>query len=339
MTVATLLIVVFWGGLTAYAILGGADFGAGILHLLAPAGLEGRRQRRAITAAIGPLWEANHVWLIFFLTGLLTAFPAAFAALGSAVLAPATLALLGIVVRGAGLAFASQLTAADDAQRPLRLAFGLASAATPLVFGSLAGGLARQRLVVDDGTVRTGGGLALWVGPFQLGVGLLAIAVCTALAAVFLTFESARAGEQTLASSFHRLALRATTTTVALAGAALLLAAMFAPTLFDGLTGRGWPALLAGLFALGVTLIALRAYRIRLARIAMVVATAAILWGWGLAQFPRLVGQHLTVATAAAPRAELNAIAIALAAGAAVLAPSLWLLYGAFRRNPTHIAR
>jgi|SRR6185312_12449081 len=129
MTLADVLIAVIWSGLTAYAVLGGADFGAGVLHLISPTHLAGRRRQESIRAAIGPAWEANHVWLIFVLTGLLTVFPDAFAALGSAVLAPASLALVAIVVRGAALAFGGQLTIADRAQRPVRLAFGLASVA------------------------------------------------------------------------------------------------------------------------------------------------------------------------------------------------------------------
>jgi cytochrome d ubiquinol oxidase subunit II len=339
MTIADVLLSVFWAGLTAYAVLGGADFGAGVLHLLAPGGLVGGRRRRAITAAMGPVWEANHVWLIFVLTGLLTAFPAAFAALGSALLVPATLALIGIVVRGAALAFAAALTATDRARRPLQLAFGLASATTPLLLGAIAGGLARQRLVVEGGAVRAGGGLTLWVGPFQLAVGLLALAACTALAACFLTVDTGRGGEAALARGFRRLAVKATATTAGLAVVALALAAALAPPLFRGLSGRGLPVVLAGLVALAVTIVALRRRRDRLARAAVATATAAFVWGWGLAQFPRLVGPHITVASAAAPPAELHAIAIALAAGATLLLPALWLLYGAFRRHPTEVTR
>jgi cytochrome bd ubiquinol oxidase subunit II len=339
MTVANTLIGVFWAGLTGYAVLGGADFGAGVLHLLAPAGRAGRGRRLAIAAAMGPVWEANHVWLIFFLTGLLTAFPRAFAALGTALFVPATLALFGIVVRGAALAFASQLTGADRSRRPLRLAFGLASAVTPLLFGATAAGLARQRLVVTGGAVQAGGGIALWLGPFQLAVGLLAVAACTALAASFLTVETGRAGVPLLAGTFRAHALTATAITAGLALAGLVLAGVYAPALFAGLTGRGLPAVLAGVLALAVALTALRRRRDVVARAAVAAAMAAFVWGWGLAQFPRLVGRDVTVSNAAAGAAELHAIAIALAAGGALLLPALWLLYGAFRRHLTEAVR
>jgi cytochrome d ubiquinol oxidase subunit II len=279
------------------------------------------------------------VWLVFFLTGLLTLFPGAFSALGAAVLVPGTLALLGLVVRGAAFAFAGQLTTFDRARRPLHVAFGVASAATPLVLGATAAGLARQRLVVDGTTVRSGGGTALWLGPFQLEVGLLAVAACTALAAACLTLDMRRADERALARVFRGAAVWATAVTALLAAGGLSLAALDAPVLFRGLTGRGLPAVVTAIAALAVALVALARARDKTARAALAVAMAAMVWGWGVAQFPRLVGRHVTVATAAADPAELHVLAIALAAGAVLLAPALWLLYGAFRRHPTEVMR
>jgi cytochrome bd ubiquinol oxidase subunit II len=339
MTLADVLIAVIWSGLTVYAVLGGADFGAGVLHLISPAHLAGRRRQEAITSAIGPVWEANHVWLIFVLTGLLTAFPDAFAALGSAVLAPASLALLAIVVRGAALAFGGQLTIADRVERPLRLAFGLASAAAPLVMGALAGGLARQQVIVDGNHVRSGGGAALWLGWLQLATGLMAVAACVAVAAVLLAARSSARGEERLARGFRRHAAWATAATATLAAVALGLSSSDAPRLYSGLTGRGLPAVILVAVALAATAASLRLRRDRWARGAAVLAMAGLVWGWGLAQFPRLVGPRVTVASSAAPAAELHAIAIALGAGAVLLLPSLWLLHGAFRRPAAEVAR
>ena len=339
MTLADVLIAVIWSGVTVYAVLGGADFGAGVLHLISPAHLVGRRRQNAITTAIAPTWEANHVWLLFVLTGLLTAFPDAFAALGSAVLAPASLALVAIVVRGAGLAFGGQLRAADRVQRPVRLAFGLASAAAPLVMGALAGGLARQRVIVDGGHVRSGGGAALWMGWFQLTTGLMAVAACTAVAAAMLAARSSRQGEERLARSFRGHAMWALGAAAALAAAALALSSGAAPRLYSGLTGRGFPAVIVACLGLATSAAALHRRRDGWARGAAVVAMAALVWGWGLAQFPRLVGPRVTVASSAAPAAELHAIAIALGAGALLLLPSLWLLHVAFRRSAQEATR
>jgi cytochrome d ubiquinol oxidase subunit II len=167
----------------------------------------------------------------------------------------------------------------------------------------------------------------------------MAVAACTALAAAFLTVEMRRADEVVLARAFRGAALWATAVTALLAAGGLALAALDAPVLFRGLTGPGLPAVLAGLAALGVALAALAGARDRVARAALAAAMAALVWGWGLAQFPRLVGRHVTVANAAADPAELHVLAIALAAGVALLLPALWLLYGAFRRHPTEVLR
>ncbi|HEY6759233.1 MAG TPA: cytochrome d ubiquinol oxidase subunit II [Baekduia sp.] len=337
MSAAGALMAVLWVTVTGYALLGGADFGAGILHLLTPTGARGRHVRGAIGGVIGPVWEANHVWLILFITGLLTIFPVALAALGSALFAPATIALLGLVVRGAAFAFAGQLTAADGVRRPLQRLFGLASVLTPAMLGAVAGGLARQRLVVVDGTVRAGGGAGLWVGPFQALIAVLAVATCAATAASFLVVEMARAGEMRLAARFRRQATWALLASALLAVAALLLSADEAPALHAGLVGRAAPIVLGGPVVALAALVALRAGRDRLARAAVALFVVALVWGWGVAQFPRIVGPSLTVDDAAAAPAELHAIAIALAAGAALLVPALALLYGAWRREPPEV--
>jgi cytochrome d ubiquinol oxidase subunit II len=140
-----------------------------------------------------------------------------------------------------------------------------------------------------------------------------------------------------LARAFRRLALRATVATSGLAIAGLALSELEAPRLFHGLTHRGLPAVIVGLAAFSATIEALQRDRDRAARAAIIIAVTALVWGWGLAQFPRLIGAGVTVQNAAAPSAELHAVAIALAAGALLLLPSLWLLYVAFRRYASEV--
>jgi cytochrome bd ubiquinol oxidase subunit II len=175
--------------------------------------------------------------------------------------------------------------------------------------------------------------LSLWIGPFQLIVGALAVALCAALAAIFLAVEMTRAGEPELAASFGRRGLWATTAAGALALVALVVASGAAPRLFDALTGRALPEVLSAIVAGSVAVGALWRRRYRLARASIGLSAAAIVWGWGIAQYPRLVGPELTVGNAAASGPELTAIAIALGAGLLILAPSLWLLYVGFRRQ------
>ncbi len=194
---AVALIAVVWTAITLYAVFGGADFGAGILHLIVR-GPNAVRQRRTIVQAMGPVWEANHVWLIFAITGLFTAFPRALQALGTLVFAPATLALIAIATRGAAFAFAAGADGEPGAQAMFTRLFGATSLAAPFLLGTVAGGLARAR----------GGPTGFAIGPFELAIGTLAVAICAALAATFLTVECRRAGDERLATSFRALALR-----------------------------------------------------------------------------------------------------------------------------------
>jgi cytochrome d ubiquinol oxidase subunit II len=283
-----------------------------------------------IAKAMAPVWEANHVWLIFALTALAAAFPPAWAALGTIAFLPASLALIAVVVRGASLAFAGQLEPRSRGARRLRRLFGSASVAAPLLFGMIAGGLARGRVAAP---------FAFWFGPFQLLVGMLAVALCTALAASFLAVEAQRAGERGVERAFRTRGLYAIGAAAALAGLALLVARSAAPVLLTGLAHRGLPAVLVAGGAFAAALAAFHRGRVRVARAAVALAATGVVWGWGLAQYPRLVGPAVTVTTAAASGAELQAVSVALAAGFVLLAPSLWLLYAAFRRQPIEVTK
>ena len=325
---AVALIAVVWTAITLYAVFGGADFGAGILHLIVR-GPNAHWQRRTIVKAMGPVWEANHVWLIFAITGLFTAFPRAFQALGTLVFAPATLALIAIAIRGAAFAFAAGAEGEPRAQALFTRLFVATSLAAPFLLGIVAGGLARAR----------GGHSGLEIGPFELAIGAMAVAICAALAAAFLTVECRRAGEERLATSFRALALRATTAVGALALASLGLAHLEASSLFGGLSGRALPEVLFALAALVGGHLALRRRYYSVARASLGLAVVAVIWGWGLAQYPRIVGPGTTIASAAATGPELTAVMIALASGLVLLIPSIWVLYVAFRRQPLEVHR
>jgi cytochrome d ubiquinol oxidase subunit II len=327
--VSVALIAIVWAGLTVYAVLGGADFGAGLLHLLAR-GPDAARQRSAITRAIGPVWEANHVWLIFAITGLFSAFPRAFERLGTVAFAPGTLVLVALVVRGSALAFAAHAGDEPKAAILFQRLFGVASIAAPFFFGAIAGGLAR-----DGG----GGQFGFWIGPFQLVTAALAVAISAALAATFLTVESRRAGERQLAAVFQSWALRAVVAVTVLALAALALAPVEAERLFHGLDHRALPEVAVALLALTGALTALRRQQYVLARAALALAVGAVMWGWGFAEYPHIVGSAATVANSAASAPELTAVTFVLGGGLILLAPSLWALYVAFRRQPQEVSR
>jgi cytochrome d ubiquinol oxidase subunit II len=311
--------------LTAYAILAGEDFGGGILDLTSGESIE---QRNAIARTIGPLWEANHVWLIFAITILFSAFPKGFAALGTVLLAPFTLAVMAIVVRG--VAFGLRTEAAGRQARSARslgLAFGAASVAAPLLFGACAAALAQvSSSAHGPATVSS----LPWTGLFAGVVGLLAVALCAHLAATFIANRLKQTGDDALAERFRRRGQQTGASVLALSALSLLAAAWKAPSLWHNLSTTALPLVVIGLLSTVISLYALGRRRYLLARGATMLTAAAIIWGWLIAQSPRLIGTRLTIHAAAATPPALTALAIAGVAVLIAVLPAFYLLYVLF---------
>ncbi len=314
--------------LIIYALAGGADFGGGIWDLLA-SGQRAQRQRGAIAAAIAPIWEANHVWLILVVVVLFTAFPAGFSAVMTALNIPITLMLVGIVLRGSAFVFRGHGSRPEPGRRHWSRLFGAASAFTPVLQGVILGAMATGRIRVADGRVTTGV-FAGWLTPFALSCGGFALGLFAFLAAAYLTVDTR--GEPDLQDDFRRRALWSGSALWPLAGMVYLTARSGAPALFHGLT-RWWsPLLLAAacLCAAGA-LAGLWSRRFSLARTAAAGQVALILAGWSLAQYPCLLTPDVTVENSSAPEATLRLLVLALAAGCIVLLPSLVFLFRLFK--------
>jgi cytochrome d ubiquinol oxidase subunit II len=325
----TAILGIVWLGLTLYVLLGGADFGGGVWDLVA-SGRRAEDQRRLIAAAIGPVWEANHVWLIFVLTGLLSAFPAVFADLSIALYLPFSLALVGIVLRGSAFAFRSHGEPESAWQRAWTRVFGVASLITPFVLGAAAASIASGRIRVVDGAVRADL-VGAWTGLLSLFAGLFAVAICAYLAATYLTVEAVQRGERELEDDFRARSMVTGAVAGGLALVGLLLVRAEAPILWDGMLDAGLAfAVLSAVGGLG-SLVAVWRRRYRLARAGAVVAVSSVLFGWGVSQWPYLIVPDVTVADAAAPAETLRVVAIGFGIGALVLAPSLYLLFRIFK--------
>ncbi|MCW2947563.1 MAG: terminal oxidase subunit [Actinoallomurus sp.] len=327
MTAAQWLLVVGWTGLTLYALLGGADFGGGFWDALAGDTRRGMAQRRLIDQSIGPVWEANHVWLIFVLVLFWTCFPLVFASVASTMYVPLTLVALGIIARGSAFAFRKASTELWQ----LRLfggAFALSSVLTPFFLGTVAGGVASGR--VRPGLAR-GDLLYSWWNPTSVLGGLLAVGTTAYLAAVYLTADARRTGKTELAEDFrHRGIIIAVVTGIIALGGIVVLRAD-APRLYAGLTGRAFPlVVLSGLGGLAsLALLARRAYVI--ARVTAALAVAAVVWGWAVAQYPVLLYPDLTVSGAAAEPSVLRATLASVIGGMILLVPSLLWLFALFQ--------
>jgi cytochrome d ubiquinol oxidase subunit II len=309
-------------GLVLYVVLAGADFGAGLWQL----GGRGRGSRIRDFAhhALGPVWEANHVWLIFVLTVMWTAYPSAFGSIASTLSVPLFVAALGIVARGAAYA----LRAGVSGRRELRAvstASGVSSIVTPFALGAAVGGIASGRVPVGNAA---GDLVTSWLNPTSVTVGLLAVAVSAYMAAVFLAADATRLGRDELQRAFRLRALAAGVVAGGVALGGLLVLREDAPELYAGLVrGDGLAALIASGLAGVATLALVYRRRFETARYTAGVAVAAVVAGWALAQAPRLL-PGLTVHQAAASHDTLVAVVVAVIAGGLILAPSLALLFG-----------
>jgi cytochrome bd ubiquinol oxidase subunit II len=326
MSLADLIAIGLGGALTAYAICAGADFGAGVLDL---AFRDSPSERTVLARAIGPLWEAHHVWLIFSITILFSAFPTGFAALGTVLLAPFTLALMAIVVRGVAFGLRPDPAGPARSDRLLGRAFGAASVAAPLLFGASVAAVAQ----VSSANRRVATPLSVpWTGLFAGLVGLLAVALCAHLAASFMTNRLQHTGQRWLAERFRQRGLQTGTTLLGLSLVALLAAAWKAPALWHRLGGTALPVVVLGLVATAVSLYGFARRRYRIARGATILAAGAIVWGWLIAQSPRIIGPRLTIHTAAATAPALTALVIAGAVVLLAVLPAFYLLYVLFAR-------
>src|SRR5258706_1172657 len=338
MTLTYTILIILWLSLIAYAVLGGADFGGGIWDFCA-FGPQAERQRRLIGQALGPVWEANHVWLIFLIVGLFTAFPSAFSVLSTALIVPFTLALLGIVLRGAAFIFRAQAAEAVTFGKIWGRVFSTASTITPFLFGTAAAAVASGQVRVQGGGVQTDL-LTGWTTPFALTIGALALSLCAVLAALNLIIEAQNSNDAELVEAVRRRALIAGAITLVLDVVAFTLSPFEAPLLWHGMLAHALPlVIVTGLIGLG-TAASLLLRRYRLARVLAIIVTAFIFASWGVSQFPYLIPVNVTINNAASPPATLLALLISTSIGMALLLPSLWLLFHVFKgKNPAQLVQ
>lgn len=322
MTLAAFVAALMFLGVIFYAVLGGADFGSGVWDLLAGDARRGARLRSLIDHSIGPVWEANHVWLIYVLVIMWTAFPEPFVALVTTLEVPLILAGGGIVLRGAGFAFRKFAATVDEA-RVFGAAFAASSVVTPFFFGTVAGAVASGRVPAEG----NGDAWTSWTGPTSIAGGVLAVLVCAFLAATFLAADADRAGDRRLADAMGTRAWFSGF----LAGAAALAAAATlefdAPTLVARLHRQGLAPIVVSAVAGVLALVDLRAGRYARARLAAVAAVLAVVVGWGVAQYPWLLVDEVTIDAGAGARATLIGIVVVVGLAVVIVFPPLIYLF------------
>jgi cytochrome d ubiquinol oxidase subunit II len=316
--------------LTIYVLTGGADYGGGVWDRLA-SGPRAAAQRDLIERAIGPVWEADHVWLILVVVILFDAFPPAFAAIMIAMHIPITMMLIGVVLRGSAFSFRSYGGGRDRAQRQWGRVFAIASVFTPVLLGVIIGAIASGAIPksprhLDDF-------LLPWMTPFCFAVGIFALVLFAYLAAVYLTLET---DDAELRDDFRLRAIIAGIAVGVVALVVLTLAHSEAPGIWKGLTERvwTWPLMWLNSILAVAALYALWVRRFEIARVCAAGHVSLILWGWAFAQFPYLLEPDVDIYNASAPPITLKILAGALAAGALILLPSYRYLLKVFKSHP-----
>ena len=301
----------------------GADFGAGFWDLTAGGAERGKRPRGVIERSIGPVWEANHVWLIFIFVVLWTSFSEVYASITLTLFVPLTIAALGIVLRGASFAF-RKVVATTGERRVLGGAFAISSVLVPYCMGAIAGGIASGRVPAGG---EAGDPVDSWINPTSVLGGILAIASVAYLSAVYLIWDARRAGDAEMAGYFRRRAMAAAVAAGVIGAAGVLVLRADARYVFDGLTSRALPLVILSVACGAGALFLLVRDAARGARVLAVVAVASIVCAWGVAQWPYLLPESVTVAEAASPTGTLTAVLVAVALAAVIVLPGFALLY------------
>lgn len=315
--------------LTLYVLTGGADYGAGVWHLFAR-GARSRAYRALIDQALAPIWEANHVWLIFVLVLLFTAFPPAFTAIVINLHIPLTFLLIGIVMRGASFAFRYADVPFGKLHAQWERLFALASLLTPFWLGVAIGTIVGGLPAVSGGFVATF--ISPWLQVFPFIVGLFTVVLVSYVAAAYLAVE---ADDERLKEDFRWRAIAAGLAVLVLDETVLLASRSGAPIIWGALTGTAWGAAVQfGTATAGLAgLVCLWQRRFRWARFCIVGQVTLTLWGWAFAQYPYLVPPHLTIYNTAAPTLTLQWLLLALGVGALLLFPSLYYLFRVFKKR------
>jgi cytochrome bd ubiquinol oxidase subunit II len=332
MIVADVLLSILWLALIIYTVLGGSDFGAGMLELFA-VGPSGARQEALIDESMDPVWEANHVWLIFLLVVFFTAFPPAFAAINVILFIPLLLAVIGIVLRGSAFAFRMHgIIQRSQTVQVLSRIFSVASAMTPFFLAVAGAAIASGHIQIQGTNLQTNTG-SYWLTPFALTIGAMALSLCVTIAAIYLTVEATSREDTELAEAFRRRGLIAGALTAILGLLGLILAPSEAAFLWQGMLNHAIPLVIITMLVGIAAAAALWYRRYQWARILIVAETAFILVTWGVSQFPYIIPPDVTVANASSPQNTQVVLLIGIIIALMIVLPSLWFLFYVFKRK------
>lgn len=330
MSLPYIMLSILWLSLIAYATFGGADYGAGFWDLLA-LGDDAERHHELINEALGPVWESNHVWLIFLVVGLFSAFPTPFSILVIVLFIPLTLALIGIVLRGAAFVFRTHGLREGRPYRQIwTRVFSFSSIITPFFLGLSAAAVASGRIRARGVVIQTDVG-STWRTPFSLTIGLMAVALCATLAAIFLTVEAADDKDSAMAEAYRQRGLIAGAVTAVLGAIGLILSPFWAPVLWHGMLSHAFPLVLVTMLIGLATAVSLFYRYYHIARALIIGETAFLLGSWGVSQIPYLVPPDITVEGGAGAPSTLLLLLVGIIIGMIIVLPSMLFLFYIFK--------
>lgn len=306
--------------ITAYSTAGGVDFGAGIWDLLAGNSGKGRAARSLIDHAMAPVWEVNNVWLVLAIVICWTGFPLLFQEAFATLYPLFTLALIGLILRGAFFAF-RHIADQPRARRLADLVFGVSSLLTPFFFAASLGAIA-------SGRVGSSSVLEASFSPMAMAFGLVSVAATAFSGATFLVADARRYGATELVGYFSRRALSSALVLIAVGTVALVVVRVERPALLTSVVaGPGLLFALATMILTPVVMFLLWSGIYRWYRVLTVAAVGSMVFAWGFGQSPYLLPGRLTIAQAAAPQSSLVLLLIVAAALVTVIVPAMGLLY------------
>jgi cytochrome d ubiquinol oxidase subunit II len=324
------ILVILWSALTLYLLFGGADFGVGIWEVNTALQAT-EKERNLLYKAIGPVWEANHVWLIFFLVGTHAAFPRVYAALGQALWVPLLIAIVGIVFRGAAYAFRSNLLGQREQRTLWEAVFAVASTVAPFFLGAAAGAVASGKLDFNDAGEYQGDILTGWISPLSLFTGFFTVGVCAFLSATYLLRESVNQQLEELTKVWRQRALATGIWmgVLSLVGVAFL--AVEPESFWTNFRERGLPLFCLGVASGVAALVAIWFTRPLTATIAAASTVSCVIWGWGVSQYPVLLPPNLTIENCKTSDSVMWAMLWTIGIGMVIVVPSLWWLFAIFK--------
>ena len=327
----TLIVIILGASLLLYTLLGGADFGAGIVETF-----EGKREAATISKAIAPVWEANHVWLILAVVILFTGFPAVYASLSLVLHIPLMIVLLGIIMRGTAFTFRHYDTVRDGSHKYYTFLFRISSFITPVFLGMILGAMILGRITFNTSVGFYGMFIAPWLNLFCFTTGMFSACLFAYIAAVFLVGETKIERERI---KYVRFAKRSMIITMALGS----LVFVVAETEGHLLTNAFLHSSASIMMLLSATLLCpiiwhflnKQKNKTVYLRIGAGIQVTAILAGWFIIQFPVLIqvknDRPLTFFNTQAPAATLEQLLIALIVGLILVIPGFVYLFGVFK--------